>query len=185
MKTINIHGKEYLPVSERVKMAHADLKSLSITTEIINNDPIVFKATVTTPKGVFTGFSSANSAKMIEKTNPYEVAETSSVGRALGFAGYGLIDSIATADEIVASQAKVNPSPSSEGLITKKQTGFIMGLLEKKGYTVQQLNEKYEVTSLSQLTMTQASTIIENLTKLPDKEELDNDEIEKEIEEGK
>jgi hypothetical protein len=33
--------------------------------------------------------------------SPYEVAETSAIGRALGFAGYGIVDGIATADEMV------------------------------------------------------------------------------------
>ena len=63
-------------------------------------DKIVVKATVVTEKGTFTGISAANEAKTIEKQSPYEVAETSAVGRALGFAGYGVINGIATADEI-------------------------------------------------------------------------------------
>src|SRR5215213_3249986 len=61
---------------------------------------IVVKAKVITEKGSFTGISAANEAKLIEKQSPYEVAETSAVGRALGFAGYGVVNGIATADEI-------------------------------------------------------------------------------------
>lgn len=104
--SVNIHGKEYITVSERVNMAHKDLKAISITSEVVPSDTMVIvKATVTTPKGIFTGMSAANPTKMIEKQSPYEVAETSAIGRALGFAGYGIAEGIATADEV----KKVDP----------------------------------------------------------------------------
>lgn len=98
---IQIHGKQYVTVDERVKAAHEACKTLSIATEVLPiAEKIVVKATVVTEKGTFTGISAANEAKTIEKQSPYEVAETSAVGRALGFAGYGIINGIATADEI-------------------------------------------------------------------------------------
>lgn len=89
-----------MTVAGRIEMAHKQLKTLSITTKLVNESPVVVKATVTTDKGKFTGHSFANPNKAIEKQSPYEVAETSAVGRALGFAGYGLTDSIASADEM-------------------------------------------------------------------------------------
>ena len=48
MKTINIKGKEYVPVVERVKEAHKLDKDVSITTEILGDNPIrvIIKATV-------------------------------------------------------------------------------------------------------------------------------------------
>lgn len=98
---IDIHGKPYITVAERVKTAHEELKSLSITTEILPVvNSVVIKATVVTPKGTFTGISAANPSKQIEKMSPFEVAETSAIGRALGFAGYGIVEGIATADEV-------------------------------------------------------------------------------------
>lgn len=97
---INIHGNEYAMVHERVFAAHDHQEKLSITTECVLHEPVLFKATVITQKGTFTGWSAANPAKSIEKQSPYEVAETSAVGRALGFAGYGIVEGIATADEI-------------------------------------------------------------------------------------
>ncbi len=113
-KTVNIHGKEYMPVSERVRMAHEDCEALTITTEVLAHEPVVLiKATVLTNKGTFTGMSAANPDKMIEKTNPYEVAETSAVGRALGFAGYGIVEGIASADEMVKAEIKTQPSVTS------------------------------------------------------------------------
>lgn len=104
--SINIHGKEYITVAERVSEAHKNANGiLSITTEVLFQTPVVIKATVTTKNGVFTGISAANPLKTIEKASPYEVAETSAVGRALGFAGYGMVEGIATADEVVKAEA--------------------------------------------------------------------------------
>lgn len=108
--TIKIHNKEYVTVSERVVMAHEALKTseggeLSITTEVLSSDPVVvIKATVTIGGNMFTGISAANPDKAIEKISPYEVAETSAIGRALGFAGFGIADGIASADEIVKAE---------------------------------------------------------------------------------
>jgi hypothetical protein len=103
--SIQIHGKEYITVAERVQEAHKELENLEITTEVLYQEPVVVKATVITKKGTFTGISAANPSKAIEKMSPYEVAETSAVGRALGFAGYGIVEGIATADEMVKSEA--------------------------------------------------------------------------------
>lgn len=104
---VKIHGNDYVTVPGRLSMAHEECKQISITTELLPvTDKVVIKATVITPKGTFTGISAANPDKAIEKQSPYEVAETSAVGRALGFAGYGAADSIASADEIVKAQSE-------------------------------------------------------------------------------
>lgn len=101
INTIDIKGKKYVTVAERVRLAHESGEKLSIITEVLQHTPtVVIKATVTTLKGTFTGISFANVAKAIEKTSPYEVSETSAVGRALGFAGFGILEGIATADEV-------------------------------------------------------------------------------------
>jgi len=109
---INIHGNEYVTVAERVKAFHDDeqnKKGVSISTEVLFQNPVVIKATVVTPRGTYTGISAANPLKPIEKISPYEVAESSAVGRALGFAGYGVVSGIATAEEIVKAQNEETP----------------------------------------------------------------------------
>lgn len=104
---INIHGKEYITVAERVKMLH-DQKELkgkfSIETQVLSADPVVVKATISIGDQTFSGLSAANPNKSIEKQSPYEVAETSAIGRALGFAGFGVVDGIATADEMIKAE---------------------------------------------------------------------------------
>jgi hypothetical protein len=112
MKTINIKGKEYVPVVERVKEFHRLYPSGQITTEIIsasdmslNNSRVIVKATILFDDGSghvkhFTGHSQAEWGKGMMGGVALEVAETSAVGRALGFANIGLLDGIASADEI-------------------------------------------------------------------------------------
>jgi ribosomal protein L40E len=113
--TVLIHGKEYITVAERLTKAHSELEKISITTEVLYTDPVVVRATVITPKGTFTGISAANPVKSIEKESPYEVAESSAVGRALAFAGYETTNGIASAEEMKkVSLAQPVSSPNNE-----------------------------------------------------------------------
>jgi hypothetical protein len=96
--SIQIHGKEYVTVSERILEAGKEF--VGSNSEVISHQPVVIKVTILTTKGTFSGISAANPAKAIEKQSPYEVAETSALGRALGFAGYGIVNGIASADEV-------------------------------------------------------------------------------------
>ena len=113
--SVNIHGKEYVTVAERLEKAKKDL--LSVNTEVLSNDPVVIKATIVTSKGTFTGISAANASKQIEKESPYEVAETSAVGRALAFAGYETTLGIASAEEMMKIEKPVTKIVSdSKGL---------------------------------------------------------------------
>jgi len=101
MKTINIKGREYVPVVERVKEAHNLDKDVSITTEVVEfGDRVSVKATVTFKGKTFTGHSQSEYGKGMMGGVALEVAETSAVGRALGFANIGLLDGIASADEM-------------------------------------------------------------------------------------
>lgn len=122
---ITIHGKQYVTVAERVQEAHDNQKTISITTEVLFQNPVVIKATVTTPKGTFTGISAANPSKAIEKMSPYEVAETSAVGRALGFAGYGAVEGIATADEMIKATNYGNEPTSAVKSRVEDYTGIV------------------------------------------------------------
>lgn len=107
---ITIHNRQYITVAERLQMAKEQISN--IMTEVIpSNTHIVIKAIVDLKSGGrFTGISAANPSKAIEKMSPYEVAETSAVGRALGFAGYGAVEGIASADEMVKAGATGGPT---------------------------------------------------------------------------
>ena len=89
--TVKIHGKEYKTVAERVNEIHAEkLDTMSIMTELISweNSIVVFKATISTPQGVFTGHAyESESSSQINKTSALENCETSAIGRGLASAG--------------------------------------------------------------------------------------------------
>lgn len=102
---IDVKGKGYVMVNERVKAFRELIPEGSITTEIISNDDgvCVMKATITDETGrvLATGLSyERESNGYINKTSYIENCETSAVGRALGFLGIGIDGSMASADEV-------------------------------------------------------------------------------------
>ena len=109
MKTINIKGKEYVEVNERVKEFRkyyaekygilSDIKYLDmekgyviIQASIVDNE---------SEKVVATGLAQEyKDSSFINKTSFIENCETSAIGRALGFLGIGIDTSIASAEEV-------------------------------------------------------------------------------------
>ena len=107
MKSVNIKGKNYVMVNERIIYFRTseDYKGWSLTSEIItlNDDSCVIKGIVTDDKGIVraTGFAQEDrTSSMINKTSFVENCETSAWGRALGCLGIGINDSIASAEEV-------------------------------------------------------------------------------------
>ncbi len=106
MKTVNIKGKEYIMVHERLKFFNEKYTNGSITTErILENEREIIKAIiipdVDKPIRIFTAYSQATWGDWyINKTSALENAETSAIGRALWFMGIGLDKWVASADEV-------------------------------------------------------------------------------------
>ena len=137
---VNIHGKEYMTVARRVELAHEESALEGIETEVLSHSPVVVRAKITIKGKTYTGISAVildNNWKVIEKQNPYEVAETSAVGRALGFAGYGLIESIASADEMVRAVTSQGANNNNADDDEKSVLCEVCGqpAIEKKGTT--------------------------------------------------
>lgn len=107
-KAIDIKGKKYVLVSDRVLYFNETYPNGSIVTQRImgeNPEVEIVKATVTPdcthPERYFTGYSQAKRWDwFINKTSALENAETSATWRALAFMWIGVIDSIASVDEI-------------------------------------------------------------------------------------
>lgn len=107
MKTVNIKGKEYVEVNERVKHFRnsEDYKGWRIQTRMLGNDNgvCVFKAEIVDNCGAVIASGHAyerEDSTYINKTSYIENCETSAVGRALGFLGIGIDTSIASGDEV-------------------------------------------------------------------------------------
>lgn len=107
MKTVNIKGKEYVEVAERVKHFRTaeEYKGWSIQTRLLKfaDGVAVVKATIADNAGRTMAEGLAyekEDSTYINKTSFLENCETSAVGRALGFLGIGIDASIASADEV-------------------------------------------------------------------------------------
>ena len=110
LPTISLQGKQYCQVKDRVK-AFNDIYSLGcIQTESrFIGDTVIFKATIypdiqTQPSRFFT----ASSFGTIKATKAFEKLESTAVGRALAYLGFGIDGSIASFEEMEEFFAKQN-----------------------------------------------------------------------------
>ena len=123
LKTINIKGKDYVPVDERLRVFHQDFNG-HIETEILDRDTCVDQLTgkqaerfvvvarvypysleqdadERTRNIFFSGSASELTTQgFINKTSALENCETSAVGRALGMLGIGIDYGVASAQEV-------------------------------------------------------------------------------------
>ena len=129
-KAIDIKGKQYVLVSDRVLYFNETYSNGCIQNKIIKweNDTITIRTTVIPdtdkPERKFIGHAQeviGNS--FINKTSALENAETSAVGRALAMLGIGVIDSIASVDEITkaVNRSKVPAVNPASKITTKDQ----------------------------------------------------------------
>ena len=103
--TIDIKGKEYAEVNQRIKAFRMICPNGSIETELLSNENgiCVFKATIKNEFGKILGTGTAyekEDSSFINKTSYIENCETSAVGRALGMCGLGIDVSVASAEEV-------------------------------------------------------------------------------------
>ena len=107
MKTIDIHGKPYVMVKDRVIYFNEQYPNGCIKSKMVDriDNIVIFEATAIPdsdkPERYFTGHAEEEiGSSQINKTSALENCETSAIGRALGFLGLGVVNSIATADEV-------------------------------------------------------------------------------------
>ena len=133
MKTINIHGKQYVEVKERIKHFREHYKDWSLTSELLEltDERCVIKATISNDKDRVLASGIAYETKgssYINKTSFVENCETSAWGRALGNLGIGVETSIASAEEI--QYAKAQSKPKKEKLSNAKYQAMIIAIGE-------------------------------------------------------
>jgi len=117
MESIDIKGKQYITVNERVKEFRRLHPQGQILTSILANvdSQVMFKAEIVV-EGVTVSTGHAyekEGSSFINKTSYIENCETSAIGRALGMYGIGIDTSLASADEVqnaVKQQDKSNDS---------------------------------------------------------------------------
>lgn len=108
LKTVDIKGKPYVEVAERIRHFRDTYKDYQLVSELVSSDAdsCLFKASILNPQGVVVATGHAREEKAssyINKTSYIENCETSAWGRALGNFGIGVdaTMAIASANEVV------------------------------------------------------------------------------------
>lgn len=158
--TVNIKGKEYVMVNERIKEFREKHPDFSLESEIVSldNDSCVIRAVVKNQAGriIATGLAreERQDKTSLVNLNAYlENCETSAWGRALGNLGIGIDVAIASGDEM---NIKIAQNPETledfkraiENAKTEKQLGYLYyRWSEKFGKGTNEYNELQDLSS--------------------------------------
>ena len=172
MKTVNIKGKQYVEVAQRILFLSSDKfeydYDIQTEYEFFESQKMwVVKATLNIYKTEPTSISTEKRTHLrytglaqeiigdgyINKTSALENCETSAVGRACAMAGIGVIDSIASVDEITKAKNResynekeykghAKPKPDQETADNIAQT------IKDGKYTKEQWEKKYDLTNI-------------------------------------
>ena len=172
LKTLNIKGKDYVSVNERIKAFRYVFPLGTISTEILEDDGerVTVKAYVYDGGTLLaTGHAfEVKAASYINKTSYIENCETSAVGRALGFFGIGIDASMASAEELVnalVGQEEIKARETASTRIGSKRAEALEMMLAEKNVNVKALMNQYGVDELAKLTEKQHADIVRRLNK--------------------
>ena len=143
MKSVDIKGKSYMEVNQRIKAFRMLCPNGSIRTEMISNESgvCIFRAVIFDGEGNLLGTGTAyekEDSSFINKTSYIENCETSAVGRALGMCGFGIDVSVASAEEVqnaINNQGTIETEEEAKALkITfGKHNGKTIGQIYDEG----------------------------------------------------
>jgi hypothetical protein len=155
LSAVDIKGKEYIDVSNRVKAFRMCYPGGCIETEMVSNENglCIFRAKIFNEDGKLIATGTAyekESSSFINKTSYIENCETSAVGRALGMAGFGIDTSIASANEVLNAIANQNTptkaqtqskqnTPARSKVLSEDQIKALYEVSEKAGYSAARL----------------------------------------------
>ena len=155
MNKIQIHGKDYVMVKDRIIFFNENCPNGSITTELKATDSsFIFKAIVTPdveiPNRHFNGHAEeVIGSSQINTTSALENCETSAIGRALGCMGIGVEGAFASADEVNNAVYQQNykyikTDNELEKYIKYKDDEHFLAYLKDNGKTITEINDKWD-----------------------------------------
>lgn len=126
LQTVDIKGKPYVLVNERVKAFRENYPGYSLVTSVVEltDKRVVMCAAINNPEGttVATGYAYEESgSSFINKTSYIENCETSAWGRALANFGIGIDSSMCSADELSNALLNQENTRKSEPISTPEQ----------------------------------------------------------------
>lgn len=158
--TMDIKGKAYVLVNERVKAFRELYPEGSIQTQLVSdeNGVCTIKASVMIGDLVLaTGYAQEKeSSSYINKTSYIENCETSAVGRALGFLGIGIDTSIASAEE-------VDTAIRNQGGLPAHMQKTLAKVAEAHGYTETEICGHFGVKAYKDLSVPQFKKLMDSM----------------------
>lgn len=153
MKTIDIKGKGYITVAERIKAFRSNFKDFRLITEIVEFAPerCIMVAKVIDPSGVVVANGHAcetPNKNQINKLSILENCETSAIGRALGAFGIGVDEDICTADEMLLKALADLPETLSNA-ISQAETKEALNDIYHREYESLTTSQKEEFVKLA------------------------------------
>lgn len=164
IQTIDVKGKQYAEVNQRIKVFRMLFPNGSIETEIqsIVDGICLIKATVKDDFGCVIGTGHAyekEDSSFINKTSYIENCETSAVGRALGMCGIGIDTSVASADEVLtAIKQQESEKPIGQGHIRT-----LRDCIPKHGQTEENVCKFFGVSDISELNIKQFDVLMKKM----------------------
>ena len=174
LKAIPQGKKSYIMVNERVKGFRDIEPGGSITTEIISltDGVVVVKATIHDENGQILATGHAyekEGSSFVNKTSYIENCETSAVGRALGFLGIGIDDSMASADEVANAILQQNEKKDADKMkesISNAEQNTLVQMCEKNGVDIKDIGRQVGAKSLKTMTKAQYGEALKIVTGL-------------------
>ena len=167
LKSINIKGKEYVEVNERLRYFRQNYKYYSLESEVIEktDTSIMIRAIIkdANDRIIATGLAEeVKGSTFINKTSYVENCETSAWGRALGNLGIGIETSVASYEEVAnaisqqktkneISQQKtkrivIASSEAKKKKLSKDEFKQALVAIEEKRYDKNKLIDNYDLT---------------------------------------
>ena len=166
IKTTAIKGKEYAEVPQRVKAFRMVYPMGRISTEMLSLEDgvCVMKAYIYSGDDLLatgTAYEKEGST-FINKTSYIENCETSAVGRALGFAGFGSDVSIASAEEVQNAMLQQEEAKKIDALKVKA----LYAKCQNDEVPVELIMKLYKLKKVEDMTIKQFSNCVNNWEKV-------------------
>lgn len=155
METINIKGKDYVPVNERLKAFRSakEFAGWQLITKLhqLDSEVCTMEAQVLTKEGLLiaNGFASERrnqSGSLVNATSYVENCETSAWGRALGNLGIGIDSSICSAQELLWALEQQS-APNAQKRPIERTKAQSSTNVQPKDTTEQLTDEEWDILS--------------------------------------
>ena len=167
IETMDVKGKEYAMVNQRIKAFRMCYPEGTIETELISNiDGVCIFRAVVKNVDIILGTGTAyekESSSYINKTSYIENCETSAVGRALGMCGFGIDTSVASYEEVANAVKNQEKGPVMPKKASEDSVRYILS--QATADELKRVVEAYKINQISELSEDQAQKTIRAINK--------------------